>query len=239
MSTRRPSDSISRRCPDCKIVKGLCFCSDRINIDTKTQVIFLMHHREKHLTTNTATMAQKILNNSELLMYGLKDQPLKIDFKSDIKYFFLYPSEDATLIDQIDFDSYPNKSLIIPDGSWRQAKKMHAHSPDFKNIECISIKNTPVSLYLLKHEHQAHYLSTYEACAWALKYLEGDLGESVYSSLKSQFVNFILRNLIARSCYDPQKNFAQMKQSFLNKADYFKDYFKLDPVAFREFLAQL
>ncbi len=238
MSKRRSVNSVSRRCPNCRIVLALCFCHLQRKIDTKTKVQFIMHHREKNLTTNTATLAHKILPHSDLLIYGQKDQETKIGLDPKYKYFFLYPSESARPIHEVDFSLYPDITLIVPDGTWRQAKKMHSHNREFASIECLKITETPLSTYFLRKEHRPHFLSTFEATALALKYMEGEKGEAITKLLNGQFGEFVIRNLIARSCYDARKNYSEMREIFISKANYFRDYFKLDPIAFEHFINQ-
>jgi len=62
-----------------------------------------MHHREEHLTSNTATLANKILPNSQLHMRGLPERPFNfsdLNCSPDETLLYLYPHEEALELTQ-------------------------------------------------------------------------------------------------------------------------------------------
>ena len=114
------------RCPKCKINELLCFCDLIPKIQLETKVLIIMHKAEVNLTSNTATLAKESLINSEIRLRGIENAPVKLDDLDDeYENYVLFPSGNAEELNP-GFRNKRNKKirLIIPDGSWSQAKKM-------------------------------------------------------------------------------------------------------------------
>lgn len=174
MSKRRSTEQ--KRCLHCRIHQTLCFCEHLIPVETQNRVSIIMHHREEHLTSNTATLANKILPNSQLLMRGLLERPFNfVDLNicpSELT-LYLYPHEDALELNFENF-SFTNKKihLIVPDGSWTQARKVYRREKGMETIQCVKLPTGFVSEYRLRKTHVQDGLSTYEAIARALGIIE-------------------------------------------------------------------
>src|SRR5690242_6406255 len=115
------------RCQGCEIRKPLCFCALIPKIQLQTRLIVIMHTAERVLTTNTARLAAKALTNSEIRVRGLIAQPVEADGLTDPQRhsLLLYPSEQAAELTE-EFVSRLTQpvTLIVPDGSWRQTRRM-------------------------------------------------------------------------------------------------------------------
>jgi DTW domain-containing protein YfiP len=173
MSKRR--ESITRRCPKCSINMAMCFCNALSSISTKTHVSVIFHKKEYFLTSNTGKIANLALVNSSYQIRGLKDKPLTDDFTHNGKYtpYYLYPSEDAEVIDSsfIERQTKPI-NLIVPDATWRQTKKFHKREPLLKGIPHIKLGSGLKSIYQLRRQPQEGGLCTIEAIAYSLKEIE-------------------------------------------------------------------
>ncbi|MBN8541435.1 MAG: DTW domain-containing protein [Deltaproteobacteria bacterium] len=150
-----------------------CICHLIPSLDLKTKLSLVVHHREMKRTTSTGRLAVKALVNSELYIRGRKDVPLNLSAILDDQYetYILYPAEDAVDIESIK----PNKpvQLIVSDGNWRQAGKLHRRHEELKHLPrvCIKIKNHAEQN--LRREHFEEGYSTLEAIALAFGFLEG------------------------------------------------------------------
>ncbi len=206
--SRRRSTSESR-CPRCRINLALCFCDQLTPVPTRTRVLFLMHHREKHLTSNTATQAHNILPNSLLKMRGLPDQECSLEEVLDPNYqaLLLYPDEDAVELNaQFVLPDRPIL-LVVPDGTWRQAKKFRRREPLLAKLPCVKLPVGLPSEYALRKQHMEGGLSTYEATVRALGVLEGTVdGPQLQARMESVFREMSRRFLVARHCFGaPEK----------------------------------
>lgn len=186
MATRR--QNIDQRCPRCLINKALCFCEFIPSVQTKTKVSLIVHIKEKVLSSNTAHLAHQCLTNSEFYYRGLKDQPFDTTFKLDENYspLYLYPSDKAEVLTNEYLSSIDKPiQLIVPDGSWRQAKKFHKRVPLFKEIPHVKLPEIPKSIYELRKQKFENSVCTMEAIAYALGIIENQsIKEELFEILK-------------------------------------------------------
>ena len=175
MSKRRSTEL--KRCPRCRIHQALCFCEYLVPIETKNRISIIMHHREEHLTSNTATLAEKILPNAKIFMRGLLNEPFSIEKMSccpDELTLFLYPHENALELNSDNFALLNRQKihLIVPDGSWSQARKVYKREKEMEKITCVKLPPGLSSEYYLRKTHIAGGLSTFEAIARAVGIIE-------------------------------------------------------------------
>lgn len=189
-----------KRCPNCRINPNLCFCSELKVRDNATPVLIVMHKAELELTTNTAYFASKVLSKCELAIRGVKDSPIDFDSLVDeTKYtpLFLFPDEDAKELSPEFLDTLELPPLIIvPDGSWKQAKKCKKREPFLKDVQSVKLKAGELSKYRLRTNPFPEAVCTYEAVARAVGTIEG---EGIQSSLEETFEVITDRMFYSRS----------------------------------------
>ncbi len=201
MSKRRSTQG--KRCLRCQINKILCFCDEILMHETLTRVSIIMHHREKHLTSNTAKLAPLTLSNSEIFQRGLPNDPFtisKLKITPDSLPLYLFPDEDALELNAEFIFSHPGPyHLIIPDGTWNQAKKVKRREPGLSEILCVKLSDSVKGEYKLRKGVRDDGVCTFEAIAYALEVLEN---KKVSEDLLRQFR--IMNNRVAksRSAYD-------------------------------------
>jgi DTW domain-containing protein YfiP len=145
---------------------------------TTTKVSIIMHHREKHLTSNTAKLALLTLENAKIFERGLPESPfsleqLNLDDKSTPLY--LFPDEDAEVLDGNFLIYNPGPyHLIIPDGTWNQAKKVRRRVSGLSEIKCVKLSDEVIGEYKLRRGVREDGVCTFEAIAYALKILENE-----------------------------------------------------------------
>lgn len=205
MSRGRKNDA---RCEDCMMRFELCICTNieecKNKLDVKTRIVVLMHHRERNLTTNTARLAARIMPRCEIRMRGVPDAPLDTHgiIEEDRQALLLYPSSKAQDLNQ-DFVKQFNKpiTLIVPDGSWRQASKVHHREPFLKDVPHVSFAHDAPTKYALRREPKAHGLATFEAIARALGHIEGT---HIRTELEKVFEIMVNRTMDSRMGKLPQ-----------------------------------
>jgi DTW domain-containing protein YfiP len=165
-----------------------------------------MHHRETLKTTATGPLALEALSNSELRIHGHRDRPL--DF-SDLniperRTLLLYPGDDALPLDRhlLARDNRP-VTLVVPDGSWRQAAKMGRRLTGLDHAEMVGLPAGPDTAWGIRAENHPGGLATFEAIARALGIIES---AEVQSGLEELFRLMVQRTLNSRGYLANQPN---------------------------------
>ena len=153
-----------------------CFCDEIKVHDTKTRISIIMHHREKHLTSNTAKLATLTLSNAEIHQRGLPDRPFSIhdlNLEAGVLPLYLFPDEDALELSQEFLNAHPGPyQLIVPDGTWSQAKKVRRREPGLADLLCVKLSEEVKGEYKLRKGVREDGVCTFEAVIHALEILE-------------------------------------------------------------------
>jgi DTW domain-containing protein YfiP len=159
-----------------------------------------MHHREVKMPTNTGRLAHRCLVDSRLILRGLKDEPAAIDPATAFAGtpLLLHPTDDAIELDA-GFRARipPPYTLVVPDGSWRQASKMGSREPSLRSIVRVKLGAHAPSRYQLRKETKEGGLATIEAIARALGFLEPP-DSGVQPALEAIFALMVERTLRSR-----------------------------------------
>ncbi len=167
---------MANKCPRCKVNIEFCFCAAMEMVETTTAVDIIMHYKELALTSNSANLAPLSLSNARVHVRGLEGQRLDVSsiFRPGYTPIYLFPLENSRpLTTEAIADLKLPIQLILPDGSWRQARKVIDREKILQTIPCFSLRNMPLSQYKLRREHFADGMSTFEAMAHALTVIEG------------------------------------------------------------------
>jgi DTW domain-containing protein YfiP len=163
------------RCPRCEIRKPLCFCAFIPRIPLETRLVILMHIAEEVLTTNTARLAAKALPNSEIRVRGRKGERMScVGLVHEGRHsLLLYPSSHAIELDASFVSRLTDPvTLIVPDGSWAQTRKIVRRETALVGIPHVKLPKGPPSEYRLRLQPSDNSLCTLEAIARTLGILE-------------------------------------------------------------------
>jgi len=190
---------IKPKCPDCLLHADLCICKLVEPIETKTRLVLLIHFIEERKSTNTGKLATVVLNNSECRIRGKLNEPVNLEGIVDPRRetLVLFPYEDATDLTP-DYIARIQKpvTLVVPDGTWRQAWKIVPNEPALAALPRVKLSmNGPPTRYQLRHEHRADGLATFEAIARAIGLFEGS---EVQRKMERLFEEKIQRMLFTR-----------------------------------------
>jgi DTW domain-containing protein YfiP len=136
----------------------------------------VIHAKELKRTTNTGRLGLRALRNSEMRTRGLSHEALDLsDLLTDqYRTLLFYPSEEAQeLTPEFVAKSPLPIQLIVPDGSWRQASKVHYRHSELKLVERVMISTPNLGTQHLRAETTEYGMSTLEAMARALGVIEG------------------------------------------------------------------
>lgn len=188
-------DNTAQRCPGCHMHRALCVCALVPRLETRTRLALVIHRYEDRKPTNTGRIATACLPNSEVLVRGHEGQDAAVVFAEGSEPLLLFPHEDAEPLDRFVASTRP-VTLVVPDGTWRQASKMRRRVPGLSNVRCVALPASPDRPTLrLRAEAHAHGLSTLEAIARALGVLEGP---AVQTALEHLYLTIVERTLWMR-----------------------------------------
>lgn len=154
-----------------------CLCDVIPRLETKTRLSLVIHSKELRRTTNTGTLAAKALPNSQVLVRGKMGEPLDLTLllTSDYRHILFYPSVDAVeLTPEFAKQSPLPIQLIVPDGNWRQAGKVHLRHPELAGVPRVAITVPNMAAFHLRAESTSFGMATLQAIAYAYGIIEGD-----------------------------------------------------------------
>jgi DTW domain-containing protein YfiP len=182
--------------------ESLCICALIPRIETRTRLLLVMHRYEDRKSTNTGRLATLCLPGSETIVRGHEQQPSEpLALPPGTQPVLLFPAEDAGPIEPFARSEKP-VTLIVPDGTWRQASKARKRVPGLRDVPCVTLPPGKPSHYHLRVDAHEHGLATIEAIARALGILEGERGPQVQRQLEDVLRAMVERTLWARGALD-------------------------------------
>jgi DTW domain-containing protein YfiP len=195
-------DNAHVRCPRCRLHDSLCICALIPRIETRTRLLLVMHRYEDRKSTNTGRLATLCLPNSEIVVRGHEQQPSEpLPLPAGTQPVLLFPAEDGGPIERFARSERP-VTLVVPDGTWRQASKVRKRVPGLRDVPCAALPAGKPSHYHLRVDAHEHGLATLEAIARALGVLEGERGPGVQQQLEDVLRAMVERTLWARGVLD-------------------------------------
>ena len=165
-------------CPVCYLTRTFCICDSIPRLDLNTRVCLVFHVNELKRSSNTGRLALRALVNSEMRVRGETREPLDLRDLLTPRYrtFLFYPSDDAVELDrELVAQNRTPIQLIVPDGSWRQAGKVHFRHHELKDVLRVKIGAPNLAKFHLRAQHKPEGMATLQAIAHALGVIEGDL----------------------------------------------------------------
>ena len=169
-----------------------------------TRVTLYMHRRERWRATNTGWLACLALSNSEIRLRGAREQEPRPAEAAPLKNaLLLFPSQDAVELTPEWVARQPRPvTLVLPDGSWKQARKAPCREGGLAGIPSVKLPVGAPSCYRLRRSPHVQNLSTLEAIARALGVIEG---RDVQVSLESLFLKMVERRLWSMGQLRPEE----------------------------------
>jgi len=167
-------------------------------IELNTKICLVIHRREMTRSSNTGLLALRALVNSEMRIRGEGKEMLDLRDLLTPQYrtFLFYPSDDAVELDKelVAQDRRPIQ-LIVPDGTWRQARKIHSRHHELNDVQRVKISTPNNSVFQLRAQSRPEGMATLQAIAHGLGVIEGVL---VGAQLMKLYQAKIERTLIGR-----------------------------------------
>jgi DTW domain-containing protein YfiP len=159
-------------CPRCEKALVVCYCAHLHELATQTRVILLQHPREQRMKVGTARMTHLSLPNS-VLRVGLDfsaDTVVQAELAQGGPTYVLFPTPGAR--DLRELRGGPAATLIVIDGTWRQARTLLKLNPWLQRLPAVAFSPTHPSEYQIRRQPAAHCVSTIEAVGEALRLIE-------------------------------------------------------------------
>ena len=156
-----------------------------------------MHSLEEHKITNTARLLKLAIPETEIMLFGRLGVEEELVIPENVSPLVLFPEASAPVLDQ-EFCSKLKHPvfLIVPDGTWTQARKLIHRRSNLYKIPRVRINREEPSRYKVRRSKHGGGLCTLEAVAEALGVIEG---ESVKNSLNDMLGLMVERVMWSRS----------------------------------------
>lgn len=197
MGSRPKRQRAVPRCARCALPPQECLCALLTAEAVRTRVVVLLPVAESRKPTNTGRLLPLLLQGAELRVRGQQGAPLDASGLVDPgRRLLLLDAASAVTLDAelVAADPRP-ATLVVPDGTWRQARRLMNGTRALDSAQRVSIALGGPTRYRLRNPRGPEKLSTMEAVARALGVLEGP---AVEARLLEVFEEFVARTLRIR-----------------------------------------
>ncbi len=154
-------------CSRCQRPLAHCLCELIPALDSRTRLLILQHPSEAGHALNTARLAALGLRNAQLKIAERFEE----DADADRPSYLLFPGDGALPVSSL-ADAGSSLRLIVPDGTWRKARKLLHVNPWLAALPRVELPAGLTSRYRLRKAPMPGALSTIEAIVAALDILE-------------------------------------------------------------------
>jgi DTW domain-containing protein YfiP len=170
------------RCPRCRLHTDLCACDILQPMAVATELVVVAHRYEVRKPTSTGRLAVLCLAGARLCLRGLHGSPDDaVTWAPDRTPLLLFPCPGAVPLDAWRASrpaAAPPVTLIVPDGTWGQAKRVRYRVPGLAAIQAVALPDAHASGRRLRQPDTPSRLATLEAIARAFGILEGPAAEA-------------------------------------------------------------
>ncbi|WP_431037166.1 tRNA-uridine aminocarboxypropyltransferase [Pseudomonas yamanorum] len=159
------------QCPRCLRPTTHCLCPLIPRLDSRTRVLLLQHPSEVNHALNTARLAALGLVKAQLVVGEVFEDLQALLNPPGYQARLLFPAEDAQPLQAYTPSDEP-LLLVVPDGTWRKARKLLHLNPLLAALPRVTLAEGAVSRYRLRKAPGPGALSTVEAIVQALQVLE-------------------------------------------------------------------
>ena len=150
-------------------------------IAARTQILLVRHAAERFKTSNTGRLAVAAIAGAQMMDYATEGSapgmPALAGAANDGRTWLLYPQGEPLAAPPAALER-----LVVVDGTWPQARRMLQRIPELRGMPRLALPPPPAPLRRLRQTKGASEMSTLEAIAQALVWLEGwDLAQPLFA----------------------------------------------------------
>jgi DTW domain-containing protein YfiP len=153
----------------------ICICELVPSIRSRCRWVFVLHDLERYKTTNTGYLAWRSIADAQLCWYRSRVEPTipPVELPEERETWLLFPGrgEPVPAADLLTRDK--PLTIVIPDGTWSQTRKIVRTRPEFADLPCISLPEEAHARWSLRQETLESGMSTVDAVCWLMAALEG------------------------------------------------------------------
>lgn len=175
-----------KRCNTCQLGADYCICQQLVGAQSHCDILLLIHRNELLKPSNSGRLiADTLPNNTHAFLWSRTEpNPELLALLADPKRQFLlvFPPQDGDPREKFSSQQAKEKmasewqgkkiTLLLLDGTWKQARKMYGKSDYLNDIPCLTLCEQDIKdsagQYGLRQAHAPSLSSTCEAAAIAL-----------------------------------------------------------------------
>jgi DTW domain-containing protein YfiP len=181
----RGVDPGHERCERCLFQRRVCLCAAIPTLATRTRIVIVRHHLERHRSSNSGRLAHRALTNSAIVEHGGANGPAELpaELSAAGGAWLLYPEGEVAR----EVPAEPPAQLVVLDATWSQARRMYRKLDGLRGLPILRLPEAPMAAARLRESPAPGRVSTIEAIARALRFLEGSRGDAVAAELERLF----------------------------------------------------
>lgn len=145
------------RCDTCHAPRVACVCDHVTPQAVGLGLLIVQHPKEARRTINTARLIPLVIPEAQLVIHGgpaVSPPPGS---------WLLFPGKDAVATSTL--PSEPPPTIVVVDGTWRQARGMVNRDPALSALPRVAISPGEPSRYQIRKQPDVGFLCTLEAVA--------------------------------------------------------------------------
>lgn len=159
-------------CARCLRPMSHCLCAYITVVPNRTRILILQHPDEQKHPLNTGRLAVLGLQRAELLVGEHFPQLIDV-IAAAVSSYLLFPTKDPALLQPLVATPAGEPSLlIVPDGTWRKARKIVYANPVLGTLPHLCLPMGEPSQYRVRKAREPAAVSTIEAIVRTLAILE-------------------------------------------------------------------
>jgi DTW domain-containing protein YfiP len=147
--------------------RRVCLCAVVPRVETRTHVVIIRHHTERFRSSNSGRLAHLALPNSALYDHGGAAGPAVLPVFANA--WLVFPEGEP--VREI---TEPPGQLVVLDATWSQARRMFRKIDALRGLPIMRLPAPAITTARMRESPAPDRVSTIEAIAHALRYLEGN-----------------------------------------------------------------
>lgn len=149
-------------CPTCLRPLKTCLCTSVEKIDNNINILVLRHKSEKSHALNTVRPCELCLTNIKVHDGENFDDNEDLDYFIKKNALLVFPTSNATDINQVSSQGPKESYFILIDGTWNKAKKIFFETKKLQTLRSITFTQETKSNYRIRKSNFENGLSTLE-----------------------------------------------------------------------------
>lgn len=154
-------------------------CAQLPSLRFATRIAFVQHTDEIHKPTNTARLFARMVEETPIVPYGMRDavfDPGALQ-GDDTEWLMLFPRDDAPEIGGAELPlpaEGKRRGFVVLDGTWHQCSRMGRRAPFVHALPCVALPAGEPTFWTVRTQHDPRGMSSFDAAYRALRACEGE-----------------------------------------------------------------